>query len=190
MKEVYVVKADGTRELFDESKLIQSLRRAGASSKAIGDILEHTERFFESRGTFLILYNNGEIFACGGVYKSQFDSEVALAGARTYIDKKYRHNSILREYMLPYHKQWAKSHNCKIVALSFNEYNKNIIEVFKRRRLGETFDRIKTRNKEHLFFNGLNELEFPVNIQYTKQYVIYEKLYDYDFDWESIKWQE
>ena len=38
---LYVVKADGDRELFDEKKLEHSLKRAGASSKAVMEILEH-----------------------------------------------------------------------------------------------------------------------------------------------------
>lgn len=154
-------------------------------------ILEHSDRFFESRGNFIVLYNNDEIIACGGVYKSQFNNEIAVAGVRTYINSDYRHNSILREYLLPFHKRWARLNNCKVVLLSFNEYNKNIIEIFKRRRLGEKLDRINTRNHEHLFFNGLNELEFPVNIQNTKQYVIYENLdNNYTYDWNEIKWEE
>lgn len=159
-------------------------------SNTLPYILDYTDRFFESRGNFNIVYDRGRIFACGGVYKSMFDSEIALAGVRTYIDPEYRNQSILREYLLPYHKDWASKHNCKIVALSFNEYNKNIVEIFKRRRLGETIDRVNTRNKKHLFFNGVKEVEFPVTIQYTKQYVIYEQLEKHDFDWESIKWQE
>ena len=38
---IYVVKASGQRELFDHGKLEQSLKRAGASSKAVKDILDH-----------------------------------------------------------------------------------------------------------------------------------------------------
>lgn len=36
---IYVVKADGTRELFDQNKLTISLKKAGASSKTVEDIL-------------------------------------------------------------------------------------------------------------------------------------------------------
>jgi hypothetical protein len=38
--------------------------------------------------------------------------------------------------------------------------------------------------------NGLYELDYPVNIQNTKQYVIYELLNDYNYNWEYIKWKE
>jgi len=152
-------------------------------------ILEHTGRFYGDNGVFHILYDDNNIIGCGGVYKSFFDDNIALAGVRTYVDVNYRHNSILRECLLPLHKSWAIVNNCNIVALSFNEYNKNIIEIFKRRRLGETIDRM-VREPHMMFYNGLNEVDYPVNIQNTKQYVIYEKLNDYTYDWECIKWKE
>ncbi len=41
MGPIYVVKADGTKELFDVEKLERSLKKAGASSKSVQDIIEH-----------------------------------------------------------------------------------------------------------------------------------------------------
>ncbi|KND47615.1 MAG: hypothetical protein AB201_01630 [Parcubacteria bacterium C7867-006] len=38
---IYVIKADGTKEPFDEKKLEFSLKRAGASTKATRDIINH-----------------------------------------------------------------------------------------------------------------------------------------------------
>ncbi len=40
---IYVIKADGTKELFDVEKLERSLKKAGASSKVVLDILEKTK---------------------------------------------------------------------------------------------------------------------------------------------------
>jgi hypothetical protein len=40
-KDMFVVKADGTRELFQPSKLERSLKKAGASSKMVSNILSH-----------------------------------------------------------------------------------------------------------------------------------------------------
>lgn len=40
-EEVYVVKADGTRELFDQTKLEHSLKKAGAGATTAHDIIEH-----------------------------------------------------------------------------------------------------------------------------------------------------
>jgi GNAT superfamily N-acetyltransferase len=200
VREYYSLNKKQKEEFF---KFLSDIDESSPASKNMWDycwedkpntlpyILEHTDRYFESRGEFIVLYNNNQVIGCGGVYKSNFNSDIAIAGSRTYIDPKYRNQSLLREYLLPFNKEWATNHNCKIVSLSFNEYNKNIIEIFKRRRLGETLDRINTRNKPHMFYSGLHEVTFPVNIQYTKQYVIYEKLdKNYDYDWELIKWQE
>lgn len=41
MSSIYVVKSDGTRELFNVNKLEHSLKRAGASTKSVSDILNH-----------------------------------------------------------------------------------------------------------------------------------------------------
>lgn len=38
---IFVIKADGKKELFDEKKLEQSLKKAGASSKVVQDIIKH-----------------------------------------------------------------------------------------------------------------------------------------------------
>lgn len=150
-------------------------------------VLEYTDRFKDNNGRFHIVYHDDEIIACGGVYKSDFSNLVSLAGTRTWIKKEYRNKSISRDYILPVHKSWSIEQGCKIVAICFNEYNKNLIKAFKRIRLGESTDRISTRQMQHLFYSGLCELDFPITIQYTKQWVIYEKLEDWDFDWESIR---
>lgn len=151
-------------------------------------LLENTNRF-SVNGEFFIIYVDNCIAACGGVYRSDFSPHISIGAVRTWTDKKSRHLSLLRETLFPLSKQWSISSGMKIMILSFNDYNKNLIQVFKRRRIGETEDRISTREPHHLFYNGLCEVEFPLNIQYTKQWVIYEKLdISWDFDWSSIKW--
>jgi hypothetical protein len=42
-KDIYITKADGSRELFNQEKLIGSLLRAGSSRKNANDILEHIQ---------------------------------------------------------------------------------------------------------------------------------------------------
>ena len=40
-----------------------------------------------------------------------------------------------------------------------------------------------------MFYKGVNEVDFPCNIQYTKQWVIYDKIDpEYTPDWHAIKW--
>jgi hypothetical protein len=160
-----------------------------AHSNTLPYILEMSSRFQEPLGDFNILKLEGEIIACAGVYQSEFSSDIVIAGCRTWVSKEYRNSNLMREFILPAQKKWSMENNFKMLCLSFNEYNKNIIEVYKRRRLGETIDRMNTKEPQHLFFTGLHTVDFPVTIQYTKQWVIYEKLDpDYNFDWSNIKW--
>ncbi len=150
-------------------------------------ILEKTDRFKGDVGSFHILTVNQVIIACAGVYRSDFDSKVAILGCRTWVHENYRHRILIREHLLPVHKQWAIQHDCDILTLTFNVYNKNLIKTFQRLRLGENKDRITSRQEKHLFYNNLNVLDYPVIIKNTEQWIIYEKLGDRDFNWESIK---
>jgi hypothetical protein len=147
-------------------------------------LLEKTTRFIEN-GRYHIVFDGYTIVGCSGVYISLFCPELAIAGTRTWINKKYRNLSISRELLLPTEKRWAIENNFKAIAICFNDYNKNMIKIWKRIRLGE---KRTPRQSHHMFFNGVNELEFPVTIQYTKQWVMYEKLDpSFEFYWDSIK---
>lgn len=151
-------------------------------------ILTNTSRFDGINGEFFILYDNDEIVACGGVYISGFSKHIAIAGVRTWVKRDYRHLSLNKDYLLVKHKRWAMDRGMKMLALSFNEYNKNMIQIFKRNRLGESPGRITNREPKNIFYYGLHEVGFPVKIQYTPQWVIYEKLdNEFEFDWESLQ---
>lgn len=151
-------------------------------------ILTNTKRFDGINGEFYIIYNDDKIVACSGVYISDFSTDIAIAGVRTWVNKNYRHLTLNKDYLLVEHKKWAMNKNMKIIALSFNDYNKNIIQIFKRGRLGEKSGRINSRESKNLFYNGLCEVKFPVTIQYTPQWVIYEQLdSSFEFDWNTLK---
>lgn len=142
------------------------------------------EKIYDT-GIFHVVFDNNTIIGCSGAYISTFNSELGLLGSRTWINKEYRNLQIPRELLLPAQKQWAIDNKLKAIALTFNEYNKNLINTFNRIRIGE---HRSPRDIHHIFYNGMQEVPFPVNIQYTKQYVIYELLDNsWDFDWESIK---
>jgi hypothetical protein len=148
-------------------------------------ILINSNRYSKPNGEFFLVIYNLDIVGCSGIYISEFNSAVALAGCRTWINTEHRNKSLPRELILPAQKQWAKSHNANAVGLTFNEYNKNLINAWKRKRLGESRS---SRQPHHLFYNNFNEVEFPVIIQYTKQWIIYETLNkDFVFDWNCIK---
>jgi hypothetical protein len=150
-------------------------------------ILNNTKRFDGTNGEFYILYENDLIIACGGVYISDFSKDIAIAGVRTWVSKNYRHLALNKDYLLVEHKKWAMNKNIKMIALSFNEYNKNIIQIFKRNRLGEKPGRINSREPHNIFYSGLHEVNFPVTIQYTRQWIIYEKIDNtFNFDWSKL----
>lgn len=148
-------------------------------------ILTNTVRYSSPYGEFFIVLHDSKIIGCSGIYFSEFNSKMTLAGCRTWVTKEYRNKSLPREVILPAQKQWAQDRNASAVGLTFNKYNKNLINTWKRTRLGE--NRLP-RQSHHLFYNNFNEVDFPVTIQYTKQWVIYEKLDpSFEFNWISIQ---
>lgn len=148
-------------------------------------ILNKTSRY--KTGLFNILFDNEKIVACSGCYTSDFSKDIAICGSRTWIHKDYRNKHIAREYMLPCEKSWAIQNNHKCVLLTFNDYNKNIIALWLRKRFGE---HRSEREIKHFGYNGIVSLDYPVTINYTKQYILYEILdISFKFDWQTIKYE-
>lgn len=146
-------------------------------------ILNKTDRFSKS-GSFNILFEDDMVVACSGCYTSNFSEEIAICGSRTWIRKGYRNKQLAREYLLPFEKEWAIDTNHKCMVLTFNTYNKNLIKIWNRKRFGEV--RLE-RQPKHFGYNGINTLEYPVMINYTKQYILYEKLDNtFEFDWSKL----
>lgn len=194
IKSFYNLSKNEKESFYDFCKSLKTSKDDAASNMYSTEpngllyLLDNSNRFKHPKGQFNIVYDNNNIVCCGGIYLSDFSDEIAIAGVRTWVTKYYRNKAVLREYLLPHHKQWAILQKCRIIALTFNQYNKNIIEIFKRSRLGEKNDRIKSRESFHLFYNGLCEIPYPINIQHTKQWVIYELLDDkFIFDWGKLK---
>jgi hypothetical protein len=156
------------------------------ASKNMKSLPTSLDRFKDGEFNFLI--DSGKIIGCGGVYVSDFSKNISFAGTRTWINKEYRHQNLIRDYLLPRHKQWSIERGCKQIALCFNDYNKNMRKIFFRNRFGEENSRIFQREARHLFHSNINELTFPVNIQDTAQWILYEKIDpNWEFDWKSIK---
>ncbi len=148
-------------------------------------ILFKDNRFKNPKGEFFILKHDDLIIGCSGVYISDFNPQIGILGCRTWVSSKYRNQSLVRDYLLPAQREWAKDRNAFAVGLTFNDYNKNLINTWKRVRLGE---KRTARQPYHLFYNNFNEVDFPVTIQYTKQWIIYEKIDpNFEFDWISIQ---
>jgi len=178
---------DFLREINSEDPALDNMWHDDWSEKpnTLPHMLSLTSKFNGTSGDFHVVYDKKKIVGCGGIYRSSVNKHIALAGVRTWVNSEYRNRSLLKEYLLPFHKAWAQTTGCKQVALTFNDYNKNIIAIFKRRRLGES-DR-GHREEKHLFYSGLHEVKFPVVLQYTPQWVIYEKLDQaWEFNWRLL----
>jgi hypothetical protein len=149
-----------------------------------------SRRFYSNNGELYVLVKNeDEIIGTSGIYTSNFDPNISIAGSRAWILKKYRGKILLNNHRGPYaledQIEWAKQKNMKIVAFTFNVYNKNFVHYFNRAGLG-----YQNRNKR--FFNlKFNSLKFPVNIQNTKQWIVYYNIDDsYNFNWKKLQWVE
>jgi hypothetical protein len=144
-----------------------------------------SKRFANNNGQFFVLRIDNEIEAISGVHVSNFDSNVALGGVRSWVNEPHRAKFLIGRHLLPLQLSWAKDKGLKTIALTFNEYNKRLLNHFRRSGLGIK----KKRNPNSLFYNGVNEAPFPCNVQYTKQWVIYHKIDEnYEPNWENIKW--
>ena len=89
--------------------------------------------------------------------------------------------------MFPEQVRWAKHHKYKQIALTFNEYNKNLKNIFLRTGLGVQ----KNRQEDSLFYTGVHQVDFPVTIKHTKQWILYQKLDPvWLFDYSTIKHQD
>jgi GNAT superfamily N-acetyltransferase len=120
-------------------------------------ILINSNRYSKPNGEFFLLMHLSEIIGCGGIYFSEFDPTFALAGCRTWMHRDYRNKSLPRELLLPAQKQWAKDRNASAVGITFNDYNKSLINTWKRTRLGE---HRSPRQPYHLFYDNLMRLSF------------------------------
>jgi ATP cone domain len=58
MEPIYVLKANGTRELFDQKKLEFSLKRAGASSLVVNQIINHVKAHLDKNITTHEIYKH------------------------------------------------------------------------------------------------------------------------------------
>jgi hypothetical protein len=149
-------------------------------------LLYCSDRFSNNNGEMFLLFdNNNNIVGISGVNVSEFDKNVALGGVRTWLDKDLRGQFVMGRYVLPHQLSWATGLSLKTLALTFNDYNKRLIPYFTRSGLGIQ----KKRKPGSLFYNGQYALDFPVTINYTKQWIIYHKIDEnYMPNWDSIKY--
>lgn len=155
------------------------------------DTLPHllliSNKFIDGRGEFFVLEIEGKIEAVSGIYRSEFDEMVAIGGIRSWVNQCYRGKFLIGRHIMPYQVKWAKDNGYKTIALTFNEYNKKLINYFTRSGFGIK----KKRNEFSLFFKGVNVLPYTLNIHNTEQWIIYDKLdSDYNPNWEKARYEK
>lgn len=150
-------------------------------------VLTRSTKFSDGNGEFFVLEINGTIEAVSGIYRSEFDDLVSIGGVRSWVNKDYRGKFLIGRHIMPYQVEWAKHNGYKTIALTFNEYNKKLINYFVRSGFGIE----KKRTERSLFFKGVHVLPYTLKIQNIEQWVIYDKLdSNYEPDWEKVKYDK
>lgn len=135
-------------------------------------LLRKTDRFHSGNGLFTLLYdidnNPRRIIACSGIYRSNFDHNVAIGGVRTWKIKDYRNRYLVSKYIFTDQINWCRSNGLKIFALTFNEYNLKVMKIL---------------NKSGLYLDSINEdmemLDRKSYIQGVNQYVMFQRIDPY-----------
>jgi|Laugrespbdmm15sd_2_1035082.scaffolds.fasta_scaffold00755_2 hypothetical protein len=150
-------------------------------------LLEIEKRFLDPNGKFFVIYYNDYIVGCSGIYQSDFNQHICLAGIRSWINSDHRGRFLLGKYLFPEQVRWAKHHKYKQIAVTFNEYNVSLKNIFLRNGVGVQ----KNRQADSLFYTGVHQVDFPVTIKHTKQWILYQKLDPvWLFDYSTIKHQD
>lgn len=144
--------------------------------------LNKQERFSINNGGLILLYKDTTLVACSGYNKSPFDNNIFLLGGRTLVDKKFRNNQLLSNYIIPKQVECSRKLLAKIVAFTFDIENKfSLYKVYKKGKLNYLL-----HNNFSDLYKNLVALDFPVNIYNTEQYVLYMKLEEYTYDWTQL----
>jgi hypothetical protein len=135
----------------------------------------------ENRAGYIFAEQDNKYIAGAGFYPLTEDPNICIAGTRTYTIINKRGDFIHGNFVLPKQIELAKTYDYKTIILTFNEYNlwlKEGIENLGKRKISTIGRKIPDS------YCGWLSLEYPINIQYTKQWCLYKHLdqsYDTDF---------
>jgi hypothetical protein len=180
-------------ELDARSPAMENMYSASwrTESNTLRYLLEVDNLFAKESGAYYVLLDDDKFVAAGGVHFSEWSNNIAMCGIRTWVHTDHRNKFLAADYILPACKKWSAKNECNIITLTFNEYNKNLIKTWTRIRAGEKKSRIRQRKSKHMFYNNLVAIDYPLEINYTKQWLIYENLSGiFDFNWQEIKWKD
>ena len=150
-------------------------------------VLFKDNRFNSERGGLVLIYDNNKLCGISGYNRSTFNSDVYILGARTIIDKEYRHRLLMSSYFIPTQIEQVKD-KAKMVVFIFDKKNVfNLYDIFTSGKLN-LFLKNKYQEFAHIWDN-LKAVEFPIIIY---KGAIHNALYinidpDYSFDWGSLR---
>lgn len=145
----------------------------------------------ENKAGFFILENNNRYIAASGFYPFPDNLNICILGSRTYTSKDFRGQTLQGQYILPAQFNNAIDLNYKTVVITFNEYNlwlKKCIEQLSNKKGKVIANRIPD------FYRDWKTLPFPIELNYTKQWVLFKHIDDsYTDDFLSfmkdLKWK-
>ena len=137
----------------------------------------------ENRAGYIIAEQEEKYIAGSGFYPLSVDPNICIAGTRTYTIINRRGDFIHGNFILPKQIELAKSYNYKTIIMTFNEYNLWLKEGIE--KLGKREISAIGRKVPKAYF-GWTSLEYPINIQYTKQWCLFKHL-DQSYDTEFHK---
>ena len=129
----------------------------------------------ESRSNYLLLEKGDHYIAGSGFYPLKNDHNVCILSTRTYVIKTERGKLLNGYFLLPEQIKLAKELNYKSLILTFNEYNLWLKKSIHRASFNQSkFAGLKIPDS----YKNWKPLDYPVTIQYTKQWCLYQHLDD------------
>lgn len=130
-------------------------------------------RFSDPSGAFHIVFEESAPVALAGVYRSDFDSTLALVGCRAWTLPAYRARFIIGDLILPEQLEWAQCSGCNLVGMSFNPYNRWLAKMILRASTGKAL-RFGMTNSE--VYRGWTAYPSLCRIRGVDQIVLYRSL--------------
>jgi hypothetical protein len=143
------------------------------------------QRFAKNHGGLILLYNHDDrLITVSGYNRSSFDKDVFIGGVRTLVDRDYRHQLLLSKHIIAVQLESIKKMLGKIVAFTFDVNNiSSLYHIYRKNKI-----RVVLQNNKFNYYDNLQILEYPVQINNCLQNVLYIKLDEnYDYDWSRLR---
>ena len=146
------------------------------------------KRFRKEDGGLLLLYENEDVIAVSGFYRSDFHSDIFILGVRSWVLKDRRFNLLIGEQLLPIQIEEILKKGGKLAVLTFNDATKSFAKLIERSNrdpeaqskffFGERYPELY---KDMVFYPN------PVRIKNTRQWILIKTLKPFEFDWSILE---